>query len=123
MPVAHPDAEDMLLQSCCIVPNLCPCIPLPLFLRFRSIYVLLLCLFLLLPCALSSVLASLAQVLAFAGVPEALTSKLKANEWVNAVLGVLGGKGGGKPTSAQVRINPALPEGCFPGCHGRLFTI
>lgn len=45
---------------------------------------------------------ALAQVLAFAGVPEALTSKLRANDWVNAALGELGGKGGGKPTAAQV---------------------
>jgi alanyl-tRNA synthetase len=44
-----------------------------------------------------------AQVLAYAGVPDALTSKLRANDWVNAVLGELGGKGGGKPTTAQVR--------------------
>ncbi len=41
------------------------------------------------------------QVLAYAGVPEAALSKLKANEWVSKVLGVLGGKGGGKPTLAQ----------------------
>jgi len=41
------------------------------------------------------------KVLAYAGVPDALQSKLKANEWVNAVLGVLGGKGGGKANVAQ----------------------
>jgi alanyl-tRNA synthetase len=35
------------------------------------------------------------------GVPAATSSKLKANEWVNAALSVLGGKGGGKPTAAQ----------------------
>jgi len=46
------------------------------------------------------------QVLAYAGVPDALTSKLRANDWVNAVLGELGGKGGGKPTAAQVRPQP-----------------
>jgi alanyl-tRNA synthetase len=34
-------------------------------------------------------------------VPDALSAKLKANEWVNAALAVVGGKGGGKPTSAQ----------------------
>lgn len=36
-----------------------------------------------------------------AGVPAAVSSKLKANEWVNSALAVLGGKGGGKPTAAQ----------------------
>ena len=33
-------------------------------------------------------------------VPKALVGKLKAGEWLNAALGPLGGKGGGKPTSA-----------------------
>ncbi len=41
------------------------------------------------------------QVLAYAGVPEALQGKLKANDWVAAVLGVVGGKGGGKAGLAQ----------------------
>lgn len=44
------------------------------------------------------------QALAYAGVPDALQPKLKANDWVNAVLGVLGGKGGGKANVAQVRF-------------------
>lgn len=35
------------------------------------------------------------------GVPAAVSTKLKANEWVNSALVVLGGKGGGKPTAAQ----------------------
>ena len=34
-------------------------------------------------------------------VPAALQPKLKANEWVNAALQECGGKGGGKPASAQ----------------------
>lgn len=38
---------------------------------------------------------------AAAGVPAATAGKLKANEWVNAALEVLGGKGGGKPVLAQ----------------------
>lgn len=41
------------------------------------------------------------KVLAYAGVPDAVVAKLKASDWVNAVLAVLGGKGGGKPTTAQ----------------------
>lgn len=41
------------------------------------------------------------KALAYAGVPQSLTSKLKANEWVNTALKELGGKGGGKPTAAQ----------------------
>jgi alanyl-tRNA synthetase len=36
-----------------------------------------------------------------AGVPAATSAKLKANEWLNSALSVLGGKGGGKPTVAQ----------------------
>lgn len=35
------------------------------------------------------------------GVPTATSAKLKANEWVNSALSLLGGKGGGKPTLAQ----------------------
>lgn len=35
------------------------------------------------------------------GVPAATSSKLKAGDWVNSALAVLGGKGGGKPTAAQ----------------------
>lgn len=34
-------------------------------------------------------------------MPAAVSSKLKAGDWVNAALAVLGGKGGGKPTAAQ----------------------
>lgn len=37
----------------------------------------------------------------YAGVTTATSSKLKANEWVNVALEVLGGKGGGKPLLAQ----------------------
>jgi alanyl-tRNA synthetase len=39
--------------------------------------------------------------LAYAGVPNDLSKKLPAGEWVKAALEVLGGKGGGKPTNAQ----------------------
>jgi len=39
--------------------------------------------------------------LAYAGVPDDLSKKLPAGEWVKAALEVLGGKGGGKPTNAQ----------------------
>lgn len=39
------------------------------------------------------------------GVPTSTSSKLKANEWVNSALTVLGGKGGGKPTVAQGQGN------------------
>ncbi len=42
-----------------------------------------------------------AQVVAFAGVPDALVPKLKAGDWVGEVLKVLGGKGGGRPNAAQ----------------------
>lgn len=41
------------------------------------------------------------KVLAYAGVPDGLVGKIKANEWVSAALQVVGGKGGGKPTAAQ----------------------
>eukprot|EP00775_Hariotina_reticulata_P008612 gene8612-8793_t len=41
------------------------------------------------------------KALALAGVTTAASGKLKANEWVNVALGVLGGKGGGKPLLAQ----------------------
>jgi alanyl-tRNA synthetase len=34
-------------------------------------------------------------------VPDALSKQLNAKEWVEAPLSVLGGKGGGKPTTAQ----------------------
>jgi len=44
-------------------------------------------------------------VCVFAGVPAATSAKLKANEWVNSALTVLGGKGGGKPTIAQGQGN------------------
>ena len=39
--------------------------------------------------------------LAYAGVPQEISKKLPAGEWVKVALEVLGGKGGGKPTSAQ----------------------
>lgn len=39
------------------------------------------------------------------GVPAATSAKLKANEWVNSALTLLGGKGGGKPTVAQGQGN------------------
>lgn len=41
------------------------------------------------------------RVLAWAGVPDSLTKKISAGEWVKAVVAVLGGKGGGKPSLAQ----------------------
>ncbi|MEW5320492.1 MAG: hypothetical protein WDW38_011561 [Sanguina aurantia] len=53
------------------------------------------------PALLVSVDAEKSKVLAYAAVPDALLSKIKANEWVNSALTVLGGKGGGKPSSAQ----------------------
>ncbi|KXZ50323.1 hypothetical protein GPECTOR_17g962 [Gonium pectorale] len=48
-----------------------------------------------------SVDADKGKALAYAAVPDAITAKLKANEWVSAALGPLGGKGGGKANSAQ----------------------
>ncbi|GIY89529.1 hypothetical protein CDAR_71571, partial [Caerostris darwini] len=42
------------------------------------------------------------KILCMSSVPKAVTSKgLKANEWVQQVSEVIGGKGGGKPESAQ----------------------
>jgi alanyl-tRNA synthetase len=42
------------------------------------------------------------KMMAFALVPEALVeSGLKADEWVRATLEICGGRGGGKPASAQ----------------------
>lgn len=35
------------------------------------------------------------------GVPKDMTDKLPASDWVMSALEVLGGKGGGKPTTAQ----------------------
>ncbi len=53
-------------------------------------------------CALMvSVDADNSKVLAYAGVPDALVAKIKANEWVGEALKLLGGKGGGRPTAAQ----------------------
>jgi alanyl-tRNA synthetase len=34
-------------------------------------------------------------------VPKGLLGKITANEWVNAALAQLGGKGGGRPQGAQ----------------------
>ena len=39
--------------------------------------------------------------MAYAGVPDQLAKRFRAGDWVKAPLTVLGGKGGGKPTSAQ----------------------
>eukprot|EP00884_Botryococcus_braunii_P001847 jgi/Botrbrau1/11663/Bobra.168_2s0018.1 len=41
------------------------------------------------------------KALVYAGVPTDVSKKLPAGEWVKAALDLLGGKGGGKPTSAQ----------------------
>ena len=51
-------------------------------------------------------------MLAYAGVPDSLVKKLNAGEWVKAVLAVLGGKGGGKPSYAQGQgpFNDKLPQ-------------
>jgi alanyl-tRNA synthetase len=46
-------------------------------------------------------LAGKRKALAYTGVPDALSKRLNAKEWVEAPLAVLGGKGGGKPTTAQ----------------------
>ncbi|GLC41498.1 hypothetical protein PLESTB_001005000 [Pleodorina starrii] len=48
-----------------------------------------------------SVDAEKGKALAYAAVPDSMTDRLKANEWVSAALGPLGGKGGGKANSAQ----------------------
>ena len=37
----------------------------------------------------------------YAGVPADMTQQLKAGDWLKAALEVLGGRGGGKPTTAQ----------------------
>ncbi len=54
-----------------------------------------------LPALFVSVDTDKGKALAYAGVPDALTGRIKANEWVGAALGPLGGKGGGKANSAQ----------------------
>mmetsp|Transcript_23994 Transcript_23994/g.42834 ORF Transcript_23994/g.42834 Transcript_23994/m.42834 type:complete len:1188 (-) Transcript_23994:165-3728(-) len=54
-----------------------------------------------LPALFISVDGEKAKALAYAGVPNDMTDKLKATEWVSAALTVLGGKGGGKPNNAQ----------------------
>lgn len=41
------------------------------------------------------------KALAYAAVPKSVSSNLAAGEWVKEALGALGGKGGGKPTTAQ----------------------
>ena len=43
------------------------------------------------------------QVAIYAGVPESMTSKFRAGDWVNAALAEVKGKGGGRPTFAGVR--------------------
>lgn len=43
------------------------------------------------------------KAMVYAGVPADLSKQLSAGEWVKEALAPLGGKGGGKPTSAQVR--------------------
>jgi alanyl-tRNA synthetase len=52
------------------------------------------------------------KALVYAGVPAELSKKLPAGEWVKAALDLLGGKGGGKPTSAQGQgpLLQKLPE-------------
>ena len=54
-----------------------------------------------LTCAVCCAHAGKGKVLAYAGVPDALTKRLNAGQWVKEVLAVLGGKGGGKPHTAQ----------------------
>lgn len=41
------------------------------------------------------------KLMAFAIVPDSLTDSIKANEWVLAALEPAGGRGGGRPSSAQ----------------------
>ena len=41
------------------------------------------------------------KAVVYAAVPDAAQGKIKANEWANAVLQVVDGKGGGKPGIAQ----------------------
>ena len=41
------------------------------------------------------------KALAWAGVPSSLCKRLSAGDWVKGPLAALGGKGGGKPSSAQ----------------------
>ncbi|CAD7702717.1 unnamed protein product [Ostreobium quekettii] len=41
------------------------------------------------------------KALAYGAVPDSMTSKLKAGDWVKEALAVIGGKGGGKPNAAQ----------------------
>ncbi|EFJ48362.1 hypothetical protein VOLCADRAFT_120886 [Volvox carteri f. nagariensis] len=48
-----------------------------------------------------SVDAEKGKALAYAAVPDSVTDRLKANEWVSTALGPLGGKGGGKANNAQ----------------------
>ncbi|CAL8468182.1 g7721 [Coccomyxa elongata] len=45
--------------------------------------------------------AAKGKALAYAGVPDSLSKQLNAGEWVKGPLAALGGKGGGKPTTAQ----------------------
>ena len=46
--------------------------------------------------------ADTGKILCMAQVSKAITGKgLKANDWCNSVIGMMGGKGGGKPESAQ----------------------
>ncbi len=56
--------------------------------------------------------AEKAKALVYAGVPSELSKKLSAGDWVKAALEVLGGKGGGKPTTAQGQgpLVEKLPE-------------
>jgi alanyl-tRNA synthetase len=41
------------------------------------------------------------KALAYASVPKSISTTLSAGDWVKEALGAMGGKGGGKPTSAQ----------------------
>lgn len=41
------------------------------------------------------------KAMAYAGVPQELSKQLPAGDWVKEALAALGGKGGGKPTTAQ----------------------